>query len=59
MLFLFAIIDGNRGIDMLREKIYKGIADPSKRFDFILSRFNAEWNKYVCAVRGRRFQMNK
>ena len=44
---------------MLREKIYKGLADPSSGFDFILSRFNAEWCKFLCAVRGRRFQYGR
>ncbi len=41
---------------MLREKIYRGITDPAKGFDYVLSRFNAEWRKFLCAVRGRRFQ---
>ena len=46
-------------MDMLREKIIKGISDPSRGFDFILSRLNAEWYRYLCAVRGRRFQCGR
>jgi len=43
-------------MDMLREKIIKGISDPSRGFDFMLSRLNAERYKFLCAVRKKRFQ---
>lgn len=44
---------------MLRKKIYKGIADPSRGFDYLLSRFNAERYKLLCALRRRQFQCGR
>ncbi len=46
-------------MDSIREKIYKGISDPSRGLDYLLSRFNAECCKFLCAVRRNRFQCGR